>query len=63
MYTHFFIRNSLVRNLYWDDQIAKKLLVLKPQRPAQRLRNFYFFFHFQYHNFKDTVTNFDKDIF
>ena len=35
--THFFsIRNSFVRNLYWDGQIAKKLSVLKPQM----LRNF-----------------------
>ena len=39
----FFIRNSLIRNLYWDGQIDKKHSVLKPQR----LRNF--FFHFQYH--------------
>ena len=32
-YTHFFfIRNSFLRNLYWDGQIAKKLSVLKPQR-------------------------------
>ena len=55
----FFIRNSFIRNLYLDGQIAKKLSVLKPQR----LRNFYFFFHFHYHNFEDTVTNFDKDMF
>ena len=48
-----------IRNFYWDSQIAKKLSVLKPQK----LRNFYFFFHFQYHNFEDIVTNFDKDMF
>ena len=47
-----------VKNEAWDGQIAKKLSVLKPQR----LRNFYFF-HFQYHNFENTVTNFDKDMF
>ena len=38
-YTPFLIRNSFIRNLYWNGQIAKKLSVLKPQR----LRNFYFF--------------------
>ena len=53
--TLFFIRNSFIRNLYWGGQIAKKLSVLKPQR----LKNF-FFFHFQYHNFEDTVTNLIK---
>ena len=53
--SHFFIRNSFIRNLYWDGQIAKKLSVLRPQG----LRNFCFFFHFQYHNFEDTVTNVD----
>ena len=36
LHTLFFIRNSFIRNLYWDGQIAKKLSVLKPQR----LRNF-----------------------
>ena len=35
--TRFFIRNSFIRNLCWDGQIAKKLSVFKPQR----LRNFY----------------------
>ena len=35
-YTLFFIRNSFIRNLYWDGQIAKKLSALKPQK----LRNF-----------------------
>ena len=54
--TLFFIRNSFIRNLYWGGQIAKKLSVLKPQR----LKNFQFFFHFQYHNFEDTVTNLIK---
>ena len=44
IYTLFFIRNSFVRNLYWDGQIAKKLSVLKPQR----LRNFYFFLFFNF---------------
>ena len=35
--THFFfIRNSFIRNLYWDGQIAEKPSVLK----SQRLRNF-----------------------
>ena len=29
---HFFISNSLMRNLYWDSQMAKKLSVLKPQK-------------------------------
>ena len=31
-HTLFFTRNSLLRNLYWDNQIAKKLSVFKPQR-------------------------------
>ena len=48
-----------MRNLYWDGQIAEKLSVLKPQR----LRNFCSFFHFQYHDFENTLTNFDKDMF
>ena len=48
-----------MRNLYRDGQIAKKLSALKPQR----LRNFWFFLHFEYHNVEDTVTNFDKDMF
>ena len=52
----FLIRNSFIRNLYWDGQSAKKLSVLK----SQRLRNLYFVFSFSYHNFEDTVTNFDK---
>ena len=56
---HFFVRNSFIRHLYWDDKIAKKLSVLKPQR----LRNLEFFFSFSSHNFEDTVTNFDKDMF
>ena len=30
--THFFVRNSFLKNLYWDSQITKKLSVLKPQR-------------------------------
>ena len=47
-----------MRNLQWDSQIAKKLSILKPQS----LRSLYFF-HFQYHNFEDTVTNFNKDMF
>ena len=47
-----FIRNSFIRNFYWDGQTAKKLSVLKPQQ----FRNFQFFFHFQYHIFEDTVT-------
>ena len=56
----FFIRNSFITNLYWEGQIAKKLSLLKPQS----LRNSSFsFFHFQYHNFEDTVTNFGKDTF
>ena len=38
----FLIRNSFIRNLYWDSQIAKKLSVLKPQR----LRNLCFSYHF-----------------
>ena len=42
-YALFLIRNSYIRNFYWDGQIAKKLSVLKPQR----LRNFLIFFgHF-----------------
>ena len=56
---HFFIRNSFIRNLYWDGQIAKKLSVLMPQR----LKNLQFFFSFSYHNFEDTMTNFDEDVF
>ena len=56
---HFFIRNSFLRNLYWDSQTAKKLSVLKPQR----LRNSQFFHSFSYYNFEDTLTNFDKDLF
>ena len=57
-HTHFFIRNSFIRNLYWDGQIAKKLSVLK----LQRLRNLQSFFFFFYHNFEATVTNFHKDM-
>ena len=55
----FLMRNSFMRNLYWEGQIAKKLSVIK----VQRLRNF--FFHFQYHNFEGRVTNemFRKDSF
>ena len=34
-YTLPFIRNSFIRNLHWDGQIAKKLSILK----LQRLRN------------------------
>ena len=57
-YTLFFVRNSFVRNLNWDGQISNTLSVLKPQRS----RNLYFF-SFSYHNFEDTVTNFDKKMF
>ena len=39
---HFFISNSFMRNLYWDSQMSKKLLVLKPQR----LRNLCFLLFF-----------------
>ena len=53
---HFFVRNSLIRHLCWDDQIAKKLSVLKPQR----LKILQYFFLFSYHNFEDTVANFDN---
>ena len=56
----FLMRNSFIRNLYWDGQIAKKLSVLKPQRLSQLTTSFC---HFQYHNFDDTVTNFDEDMF
>ena len=52
-HTHIFLQ----RNLCWNGQIAKKLSILK----SQGLRNF--FFHCQYHNFENTVTNFDKDMF
>ena len=48
-----------MRNLYWDGQIVKKRSVLKP---LKLLRNL-FCFHFQYHNFEDTETDFDKDMF
>ena len=56
----FFVRNSVIRNLYWDGQITKKLSVLK----SQRLRNLYvyIFLSFSCHNFEDTVTNFNKDM-
>ena len=37
---HFFVRNSFIRHLYWDNPIAKKLSVLKP------LRNLESFFYF-----------------
>ena len=59
MYTLFLIRNAIIRNLYWDSQMAKKCSVLK----SRRLRNLKFFLSFSYYNFEDTVTNFDKDMF
>ena len=40
---HFFVRNSFIRHLYWDDQIAKKLSVLKTQR-LRNLESFFFIF-------------------
>ena len=54
----FFIRNSCVRNLYWDGQVTEKHSVLKPKR----FKILIIFSH-SYHNFKDTATNFDKDMF
>ena len=39
--------------------MAKKCSVLK----SRRLRNSKFFLSCSYHNFEDTVTNFDKDMF
>ena len=59
VYTFYLIRDLFVRNLYWDVQIAKKPSVLKPQRLRETCN---FFFHFQYHNFEETVTIFDKDM-
>ena len=56
-YTLFVVRNSFIRNLHCDSQMAKKLSVLKPWR----LRNL--FLSLAYHNFEDKVTYFDKDMF
>ena len=39
-------------------QMAKKLIVLKPQR----LKNFQSFISFSYFNFQDTVSDFDKNM-
>ena len=39
--------------------MAKKLSVLKPQR----FRNLQLFLSFSCHNFEDTVSNFEKDMF
>ena len=39
--------------------MTKKLSVLKPRR----LRNLLFFLSFFYHNYEETVTNFEKDMF
>ena len=56
--THFY-KKLIYKKLVvgWPTLLAKKLSVLK----SQRLINF--FFSFSYHNFEDTVTNFDKDMF
>ena len=55
--SHFFMRNSFIRNLSWDSQMTKKLSVLK----LRRLRKLQFFLSFLV-KFKDTVTNFENDL-
>ena len=51
----FFIRNSCIRNLYWDGQITNKDSLLKPQRLKILV-----IFSCSYYNFEDTVTNLIK---
>ena len=50
MHTLLFIRNSFIRNLYWESQMAKELSVLKPRR----LRNLHIFLSLFYCSFEDT---------
>ena len=57
MNTHFFvIRNSFIRNFTGTAKLVRNFQYSSHKGPG-------FFFHFQYHNFEDTVANFDKDMF
>ena len=53
-----FIRNSFIRNLYWDKRPRNLLYWMEPQR----LKNFQCFISFSYFNFQDTVSDFDKNM-
>ena len=55
--------------LFYKELLFKKLVLGQPNDKetfsiqATEVRNLQFFLSFSYHNFKDTVTNFDKDMF